>query len=137
VDLAVPCAVGVGLGILVSLLGRTAGFDRDRAYYPTILIVVASYYALFAILGGSTRALIIETLVGAIFLVIAVLGFKGSLWLVVFGLIGHGVMDIFFHHHLVLNPGMPPWWPWFCMAIDVALGAILAWMLKQSMIKSA
>jgi hypothetical protein len=124
----------VGLGIAVSFLGRAAGFDRDRSFYSTILIVVASYYALFAILGGSTRALVIESLVGSVFLVVAVLGFKGSLWLVVLGLVGHGVMDIFLHHHLVTNPGMPPWWPWFCMAIDLVMGSILAGLLMRSKI---
>ena len=38
---------------------------------------------------------------------------------------GHGVFD-FFHHSLVENPGVPRWWPGFCLAFDVGLGAYLA-----------
>jgi hypothetical protein len=42
--------VGIGLAILVSLVARWVGFDRDRAFYPTVLVVIASYYVLFAVM---------------------------------------------------------------------------------------
>ena len=42
----------------VSLLATVVGFDRDRALYPIVLIVIASYYGLFAIMAGSMQALI-------------------------------------------------------------------------------
>jgi len=47
-----------------------AGFDRDRAFYPTLLVVIASYYVLFTVMGGSRPALRVETLVMIVFLVI-------------------------------------------------------------------
>jgi hypothetical protein len=56
-----PYAIGIALAILTALLVTTAGFDRDRAVYPTLLIVIASYYVLFAVMGGSVRALSITT----------------------------------------------------------------------------
>lgn len=33
------------------------------------------------------------------------------------------------HGHLVANPGVPRWWPGFCLAFDVVVAAILAWLL--------
>jgi hypothetical protein len=36
--------IGVGLALSVSLLARIAGLDRDRAFYPTVMIVIASYH---------------------------------------------------------------------------------------------
>jgi len=48
----VAFVIGTLLAIGVGLLGRGAGFDRDRAYYPVVSIVVAAYYALFAVMGG-------------------------------------------------------------------------------------
>jgi len=48
--------------------------DRDRAFYPTVTIVIASYYALFAVMGASTNALVLESMAGAIFLAVAVSG---------------------------------------------------------------
>ena len=40
--------VGVGLALVVAVFGTLVGFDRHRAFYPTVLIVIASYYGLFA-----------------------------------------------------------------------------------------
>lgn len=121
-----PYVVGVVLGIIVSALGAIVGFDRDRAFYPTALIVIASYYALFAVMGGSQRALVMEVGVGVVFLLAAVIGFKKSMWLVAAGIAGHGVFDFLFHNALITNPGMPVWWPAFCGTIDIVLGAWVA-----------
>ncbi len=121
--------VGVTLALLVAGFARWSGFGRDRSFYPTVLIVVASYYVLFAVMGGSTRALVIEAIVMAPFAVCAVVGFKRNLQLVAAGVAAHGVMD-FFHAQIVTNPGVPVWWPGFCLGFDVAAGAWLAWAIR-------
>lgn len=123
-------AIGVGLALLAGLFLWLAGMDRDRAAYPVILIVIAVLYELFAVLGGSTAALWSELLPTAVFVGVSVLGFRTSLWWVVAGLIGHGVYDIF-HPAIFTNPGVPEWWPMFCMAYDVVAGAFLAWRLSR------
>ncbi len=124
-------AIGVGLAVLAGLFLSLVGMDKDRAAYPVILIVIAVLYELFAVLGGSTTALISELLPTTIFIAMSVLGFRTSLWWVVAGLIGHGVYDIF-HPAIFTNPGVPVWWPMFCMAYDVMAGAFLAWRLIRS-----
>ena len=43
-----PYVVGIVLSFGVALFARRVGFDRDRAFYPTVLIVIASHYVLFA-----------------------------------------------------------------------------------------
>ena len=48
-----PCVVGMMLSLGVALFARRVGFDRDRAFYPTVLIVIASSYVLFAAMSGS------------------------------------------------------------------------------------
>jgi len=133
-DLMMPWLVGAGLAVGVSVFARAVGLDRDRAFYPTVLVVIALLYDLFAVMGGSTKALLVEIAVSAVFVATAALGFRRNLWLVAAGLVGHGVMD-FFHVHLVENPGVPPWWPAFCGTYDVVAGAILAWLLKRAAIK--
>ncbi|MFA4893569.1 hypothetical protein [Brevundimonas sp.] len=124
-------AIGVGLALLAGLFLAWVGLDRDRAAYPVILILIAVLYELFAVLGGSTAALLSELLPTAVFVGVSVLGFRTSLWWVVAGLIGHGVYDIF-HPAIFTNPGVPVWWPMFCMAYDVAAGVFLAWRLMRS-----
>jgi hypothetical protein len=98
--------MGVGLALVGCAFAMLTGFDRDRVFYPTLLTVIATYYILFAVMGNSTPALAIESAVAGTFLVLAVLGFKKNLWLVVAGLAGHGVFDVF-HRLFIRNPGVP------------------------------
>jgi hypothetical protein len=106
------------------------GFDRDRVFYPTLLIVIATYYILFAVIGSSPPALTLESLIPAAFLALAVAGFKKNLWLIVAALAGHGVFD-FYHHLFIQNPGVPVWWPVFCLSFDVLAGGFLAILLMR------
>ena len=131
-----PVLIGVILALLVGLLGRTTGMDRDRAFYPVAMIVIASYYVLFAVLGHSTQALVLDAAIGAVFLVMAVAGFRQSLWLVVVALAGHGVMDLF-HDAVIDNPGVPAWWPAWCAAYDLAAAAFLAWLLRSGRVRAS
>jgi hypothetical protein len=116
--------IGLTLAGAVALFATVVGLARERSFFATVLIVVGSYYVLFAAMGASSRTLLAEIVVAGIFLLLAVLGFKGSLWVLAVGLIGHGIFD-FVHHFLIDNPGVPRWWPGFCMAFDVAFGVLL------------
>ena len=123
-------SVGVALALVVLLFTNVVGFDRERSFYPTVLIVIASYYDLFAVMGGSTRALLSELIGTAMFLALAALGFKRNLWLVVIGLVGHGLFDLV-HSGLIANAGVPRWWPMFCATFDITAGGYMAWRLRQ------
>jgi hypothetical protein len=122
--------IGVVLAVAVCVFAMLAGFDRDRVFYPTLLIPIATYYIVFAVMASSTPVLIIESLVAGAFLVLAVAGFKKNLWVIVAALTGHGVLD-FFHHVLIQNLGVPPWWPGFCLSFDILAGAFLAMLLMR------
>ena len=126
-----PYLIGIVLALGISVLARFVGFDRDRAFYPVVMIVIASYYGLFAVMGESTRALGIEASIMLGFIVLSIVGFRSSLWLVAAALAGHGILD-FFHSRLVANPGVPSWWPPFCLAYDVTAAGYLAWLLRRS-----
>lgn len=122
--------VGAALALMVALFAALIGLDRDRAFYPTVLIVIASYYILFAVMGGSPRALMPELAAFAVFACLAVLGFRSSLWLVALGLAAHGLFD-YFRGDLIANPGVPAWWPMFCGTFDVVAGACLGFILVR------
>ena len=125
-----PFAIGVGLALATFGFGRISGFDRDRAFYSTVLIPVATYYILFAAMAPSQSPWLIESIIAGVFVAIAAIGFRSSLWIVAAGLVAHGVFDLA-HARLVDNPGVPSWWPAFCMAYDVALGAVMALFLAK------
>ena len=116
--------------MVVCAFAMVVGLDRDRAFYPTVLCVVGTYYILFAAMGASTQVIAVESLGAGGFLTLATVGFKKNLWVTAAGLAGHGVFD-FFHHLIIQNPGVPLWWPAFCGSIDVFFGLFLAFLLMK------
>jgi hypothetical protein len=120
--------IGVVLAIAVGGLGSVVGLDRDRAFYPTIMLVIAALYSLFAVMGGSTHALLVEAGIGTVFLIVTLVGFRRSLWLVVAALASHAILDAF-HRGLIVNPGVPAWWPAFCLSYDGVAAGYLAFLL--------
>lgn len=123
-----PTLVGLGLAlVVVAALGRIVGLDRDRAFYPVVLIVVASYYVLFAIMAGG-HGLFLELVMFALFAAAAILGFRVSLWLVAAGLAAHGLFD-FTRHWFLAGSGVPEWWPAFCGSFDLLAAVGLATVL--------
>jgi hypothetical protein len=104
--MVLPFVVGIVLSAGVALFARQVGLDRDRAFYPTVMIVIALYYVLFAVMSGSVQTVVIESVVMTLFAGAAVAGFKSSMWIVVVALAG------------------------LVSRVDVGAAAILAWLIK-------
>ncbi len=117
----IPFLAGIFLAVAVAGFAKVTRFEQDRGFYPTVLIVIATYYVLFAIVGGSSRALLWETVVAVAFSAVAVFGALRFPFLVGGGIAAHGVFDLL-HHLIIQNPGVPSWWPTFCFSVDVLLG---------------
>jgi hypothetical protein len=66
---ATPSALLIGavLAFVVGAMATVAGLDRDRAFYPAVLMVVASYFVLFAVLGGDRGVLAVELVLAMVF----------------------------------------------------------------------
>jgi hypothetical protein len=122
--------IGAILALAVGGFATVVKLDRDRAFYPTVMIVIAFYYALFAVIGGSNQALAAEAAVIVLFLAASIAGFKYSLWFVVAALAAHGLFDAV-HHRLIANPGVPLWWPPWCLAYDVVAAGYLSTLLLR------
>ena len=120
--------IGVLLALAVAGFATVIGLDRSRAFYPTVVIVIASYYVLFAVMGATAHVLWMEIAFASAISLVAIVGFKRNLRIVAAVLAGHGVFD-FFHHMFIENPGVPAWWPGFCMTFDVIAGLWLAMRL--------
>lgn len=120
--------IGVAVTLFVALLARVTALDRDRALYPVVLIFIAAYYLLFAVVGGSQSELWTESLFFLLFAGLAIAGFRASLWLVAGGLAAHGLFDLV-HPMIVAGRGVPTWWPLFCLGADLAAAACLAILL--------
>lgn len=121
-----------GLLVALFLLGLSTAlrYAHERSFQSTVLMVVASYYVLFAAMAADTQAMVAESIVALAFIAIAVVGFKRWPWLTIAAIAGHGVFDAV-HHHVIANPGMPAWWPAFCGTFDVVAGVYLAVLVAR------
>jgi hypothetical protein len=117
-------AIGFALAVGLAAFARVAGLDRHRAYYATLVIVVAHYYVLFAVIGGDAPALAKESIGLIVFACAAVLGFRVHPAILMIGLASHGVFDAL-HGHIIANAGVPHYWPAFCGTFDVVAAACM------------
>ena len=120
-----PLSIGAGLAIVLALGASITRADQDRSFYPTILIVIAAYYVLFAFMSG--EGIVEEIVVASVFAIAAIAG--GMMWpvLVGVGIFLHGVFD-FLRPMFISNSGVPTWWPAFCAGVDILLGAWVIWL---------
>lgn len=117
--------IGIFMAAATVFAAGRVGLARERGFYPTILIVIAGYYILFAVMAGTPHVLLSEAGWFLGFSALAIAAFRRHPRLVALGLIAHGVFDVL-HAHLVDNAAVPPWWPSFCLAYDALLGG---WLL--------
>jgi hypothetical protein len=132
----VALLIGVLLAIPVGVFATGLGLDRDLTLYPVVMIVIASLYALFTVMGASTHTLVLESLVGAVFIAVAASGFRWPLWAVVAALAARGVFDLT-HGIYFANAGVPVWSPTFCLTYEVTAAAYLARLLKSGRMRAA
>jgi len=122
--------IGIIAATAVGVFGTVVGFDKDRSFYPVVLIIIACLYLLFAVMAKSTGSLLAECVPALVFVALALLGFWKSPWFAVAGLALHGVFD-FFHHAVITNPGVPVWWPGWCLSYDVVAAIYLALLIRR------
>jgi hypothetical protein len=122
--------IGVLLALASVVMALVVGFDR-RTFYATMLIIVATYFVLFAAMSGAMRAVMLESVVMALFIGLAAIGYRRGEWIVAAGLAAHGLSD-FVHGAVIANPGTPSWWPGFCASYDLAAAIALVWIIRPA-----
>jgi hypothetical protein len=123
---AVICGAVVGVIQAVSPLGFW--WLEPKTVYALGLALIAAVYIGFSVADGRGHVIAIESSVAGFFVVVAAMSVSGSAWLLVLGLAGHGLKDLWQHRtHFVRNTR---WWPSFCATVDwVAAGILTAAIL--------
>ncbi|MGY1780202.1 hypothetical protein [Geodermatophilus sp. SYSU D01036] len=122
--LRTPVLWGVVWGCLQAASPLAFPWLDDATVYAMGLVLIAAVYIGFGVADGRARVIAVETVVAAVFVVVAAAGVTGSAWLLVAGLAGHGLKDLWQHRtRFVANTR---WWPPFCAAVDVVAAALIA-----------
>jgi hypothetical protein len=115
---------GVVVGLAQAATPLAFWWLDTATVYALGLAVIAPVYIGFAVADGRPRIIGVETGVASVFIIVAAAAITGSPWLLVLGLAGHGVKDLWQHRtHFVANTR---WWPPFCLVIDWVVAAIIA-----------
>jgi len=118
---AVICGAVVGVIQAMSPLGFW--WLEPRTVYALGLTLIAAVYIGFSVADGRGHVIAIESSVAGLFVVVAAMSVSGSAWLLVLGLAGHGLKDLWQHRtHFVRNTR---WWPPFCATVDGVVAGIL------------
>jgi hypothetical protein len=100
--------------------------DRDLIW-ALGLVVIGSIYIGFAVADGRRNVIIAEITVASGFIILALVAITASPWLVVIGLLAHGLKDLWQHRsHFVANTR---WWPPFCLVVDLVAATAIAILL--------
>jgi hypothetical protein len=91
--------------------------------YAMGLVVIAAVYIGFSVADGRTKVIATEIAVATVFVLVAAAAVTGPAWLLVAGLTGHGLKDLWQHRTRFVNGTR--WWPPFCAAVDWVAATIV------------
>jgi hypothetical protein len=121
--LRTPVAWGVAWGVLQAASPLAFFWLSSSTVYALGLALIAAIYIGFAVADGRPKVIAVETTVTAVFVIVAAAGVTGSAWLLVAGLAGHGLKDLWQHRtRFVANTR---WWPPFCATVDFVAAALI------------
>lgn len=125
--LAVSAGIFGGLAVILGMW--RAGMLKERSGVAILLVAIAFFYPLFAVMDG--EGIVLHSVIFIAFLALAALGFRKGLGVLALGIVAHGVFDLItvFAGH----PG-PVWWPAFCGSLDIAAGLTLLAIIKMQRI---
>ena len=123
-SLRLPVAWGVAVGAVQAASPLVFRWLTATTVYALELIAIAAIYVGFAVADGRRRVIVVEVTVAALFAVVAAVAVPASLWLVVAGLVGHGLKDLWQHRTGFV--GGTRWWPPFCAAVDFVAAVFVA-----------
>jgi hypothetical protein len=119
-----PILWGVAIGLIQAASPLGFRWLEPATVYALGLVGIAFIYIGFAVADGRPTVLAVETFVAAIFVIMAAAAITGPAWLLVIGLVGHGLKDLWQHRSgYVANT---KWWPPFCMVVDFVAAGIIA-----------
>jgi hypothetical protein len=126
-SLRAPVLWGVVWGAIQAAAPLGFWWLDPATVYALSLALIAAVYIGFAVADGRRTIIAVETTVAGGFVVLAAAVVTGPAWLLVAGLAGHGVKDLWQHRsHFVANTR---WWPPFCLVVDWVAAAILVVLL--------
>ncbi|MCH8954745.1 ABC transporter permease, partial [candidate division KSB1 bacterium] len=117
--------------LCILILARFEKIPQQR-FCGMALVIAALIYLGFGIFASNMNWLLIEFGGLVIFLTLAILGIRKSVWFLALGWLTHIIWDVALHSEA---PFVPEWYPLACVSFDLIIGFYIAFRLtsKQSL----
>jgi hypothetical protein len=122
-----PILWGVAVGLFQAFSPLAFWWLEPVVVWSLALVIIAPVYIGFAVANGRPVVVAAEVGVASGFVILAAVAITSSPWLVVIGLVAHGIKDLWEHRtHFVANAR---WWPPFCLVVDLVAATVIAGLL--------
>jgi len=121
-------AAAVIIIILAQILSR---YFELRIIATTILVAIAFIYVGYALKDNRVSSIVLESTFAMALYFLAIIGDKKNKLLIAYGIILHGIWDIFHHNGFLIGTDVPVYWPSFCFIIDIIDGIYFYIVFKR------
>ena len=101
----------------------------------TVLCSIAFIYVGFSLKEDNIRSIVLEVLVALAFYFVAIIGYSKWNSLLAYGIVLHGIWDILHHNAMVIKTDIPPYWPFYCLIVDIICGIYFFLVFQKENLK--
>jgi hypothetical protein len=128
---------GIVTAVLCILLSQALSkYFTTKLIAATILVAIAFIYVGYALKGNPISSIILEVGVALGFYFLAIIGYTRNNVLIAYGILLHGVWDIFHHKGLPIQTEIPGYWPAFCFIVDIIDGLFFLFLFKARKLRN-
>lgn len=123
-------AIVVAIAIII-ISRLVSPYFSTKLFAATNLVAIAFIYVGFSLKDNPTNVIILESALALFFYFLALIGYTRNNSLIAYGIILHGVWDIFHHQGFFIKTNMPGYWPLFCLIVDIIDGLYFLYFFKH------
>lgn len=123
---------GIVAAVVIIILSRVLSkYFTAKLFAATILVAIVFIYVGFSLKDNPVGLIILEMGVALIFYFLAIIGYTRNSLLIAYGIILHGLWDIFHHKGFLVGTDIPDYWPSFCFTVDIIDGIYFLIIFKR------
>lgn len=114
---------GILVAVVIIVLAQVLSkYVSTRLFAASTLVAIAFIYVGFSLKGNPAELIVLEAGIALVFYFMALIGYTSYSSLLAYGIILHGIWDIFHHYAVLIGTDIPSYWPSFCLTVDLIDG---------------
>jgi hypothetical protein len=123
---------GIVAAIAIIIISRLLSkYVTVKLFAAAVLVAIAFIYVGFSLKENPVDLIILEVAMALLLFFVAIVGYiRNNSW-IAYGIIFHGLWDLFHHNGYLISTDIPDYWPTFCSIIDVIDGIYFLIIFKK------